>query len=401
MLKKNSVSLIGFVLGAMLAFCLVGCGDSGSGDPTGTGNGGNPGTDIAAKYRFTSNDHSSEWVGPKPEDETDITVTVGENTITWIGGTNGSFINVSTDSDKNLNGGSMIGTWAYLYSGNNKIGIAIAYSDLAGGIKQIFIGKRHVQALMMTVGASLLGVSGESVYSDITESARNISGEYNPEGKGDPNDPYPIGGDSALINAEGEAWINSNYGMFTGYIFYSNGDLRVLGGLVSGSDYNITSNELRTTEWYVSGGKLYGGGGTFNGDTYTVEGNTLIKYPGTAYSQTFTKTIIGNTSGNDSSIFETGLGEVWVDNSNPTFGYLFEGGNVYNVSENYSEGSGIWTAPTQHPSYSYSGTTLTHSGAGATFTLSVTGNILTWTANSNGETTTFTKKTGQMIAGQS
>ena len=190
MFKKRVFGIMAVLAALALVFALVGCGggDGGPAGGGGTGGGGGgdqPGANIAAKYRFTSNEHSSEWIGPTPDDEADITVTVGETTITWTGGTNGSFTNVSTGDDKNLSGGTMIGTWAYLYSGNNKIGIAIAYSDLAGGIKMVFTGKRHVQAFMMTVGATLLDVSAlkisaESVYSDIAESVINISGEYNP-----------------------------------------------------------------------------------------------------------------------------------------------------------------------------------------------------------------------------
>ena len=186
MKKKGFFGVLTLIVGVVLVFALAGCGDNGdpSSPPGGNGGnggngGGNPGTNVATKYRFTSNStHSSEWTGPGNNDETGITVTVGENTITWVGGTGGSFTNVSTDSDKNLNGGSMVGTWAYLYSGSNKIGFVIAFSNLAGGIKQVFTGKRHVQAFMLTTGATLLGVSDFS--SEIAESVKNISGEYDP-----------------------------------------------------------------------------------------------------------------------------------------------------------------------------------------------------------------------------
>ena len=39
MFKKNIFGMITFIVGVMLAFSLVGCGDSGSGDPSGPGGG--------------------------------------------------------------------------------------------------------------------------------------------------------------------------------------------------------------------------------------------------------------------------------------------------------------------------------------------------------------------------
>ena len=366
--------------------------------PDNGGGGDQPGINIAAKYRETYSEHASEWIGPSSNDDAIITnLVVGENTISWYGGTNGSFTDVSTGSDKDITP-SIIGTWAYLYSGNDKIGLIIAFSEFGGGGKIVTTGKRYVQAFAMTAGQGL-GITGSDVYSDIADEVRNISGEYDPEGEGDPDDPDPVGGDPALINAEGEAWINVSFGItFTGYIFYANGDLRVIGGLVSDSDYNIATNELRSTEWYVSDGKLYGGGGEFVGDDYTVEGNNLIKYPGTAYSQIYVKTAIsGLSGGSGSSIFETGPGEVWVDSTSAR-AYLFIDGKVYIVYEN---GVNNWTAPFLMESLTYTGNTLTNSGgAGETYTLSVTGETLTWKNNLNGETSTFTKKTGQTIAGE-
>jgi len=140
-----------------------------------TSTGGGSGTDVDTKYRGNYTDHASEWTGPLPEDDVDIDITVGENTITWTGGSNGSFANVSTDSDQTMNFG-LPGTWAYVYSGNNKIGIVCAYDAYGFAIKKhLVIGQQYVEAWVYTVG-SAMGI--ESVdYSDIDASVKNISGE--------------------------------------------------------------------------------------------------------------------------------------------------------------------------------------------------------------------------------
>ena len=337
------------------------------------------------------------------------TATVTSNSIkyTWLnhdGTQEGEFTNVTTGNGGNFApGGNSLagGTWAYLYSDGSKIGFIFRYT--INGEKAFYIGKKYVTEFFTLGNGSLLGFSPAVVYSDIDDSVQNVQARYVPDDDDDDPDPDLVGGDDRLINAAGEAWINISYGILVkGYVFYANGDLREIGGLVSGTDLNITTNNLLTSKWRASEGLIYCEAATsIHHNTYTVSGdnNTLTLNPGTILPEDYTRTIIPGLGGSSSSsIFETGPGEVWEDDYNQATAYLFIDGRVYIVNEN---GVNNWTAPFLMETLTYTGNTLTNSGgAGETYTLSVTGSTLTWTNNLNSQASTFTKKTGQTIAGQ-
>jgi len=135
--------------------------------------GGGHGTNVSAKYRGIYPDHASEKVAGVDEDLTHVMV--NETTITWVGGTNGSFSNVSTGSDQNMTW-ALGGTWAYLFSGNNKIGIVYTYSAFGyATVMEVVIGHDYVQAFVTTV-ASSMGM-GSIGYADIDASVKNVAGE--------------------------------------------------------------------------------------------------------------------------------------------------------------------------------------------------------------------------------
>ncbi len=250
-----------------------------------------PGSNIAAKYRGQYPAHSSEYLGG--EDVAIGALQAYENSIGWTGGSNGQFTNVSTGSDKAMNW-ALGGTWAYLYSDNAKIGIILAYSAFGFSERKMLItGHRYVQAFLLTV-ASSMGITSVDI-SDIAETVKDVSGEFgteNEEPSPDP-DPDPIGGDALLVNASGEAWININGSVFSGYAFYANGDMRTVTGLVSGgSSYTIFGNVLSEYKWSANGSLL--NGGSFTNTAYTISGNSLTLYPDIPQLTTvYTKTNIG------------------------------------------------------------------------------------------------------------
>jgi hypothetical protein len=126
-----------------------------------------PGTGVASKYRGV---YPASLVGVGG-----ITLTLGENSITWAGSSDGSFPNVSTGSDKTMNW-ALGGNWAYLYSGNSKIGIVWRYSAYGvSTLQNFFIGHDKVAAYTLTILSSM-GITSVD-YSDIAESVPNMEGE--------------------------------------------------------------------------------------------------------------------------------------------------------------------------------------------------------------------------------
>jgi hypothetical protein len=126
-----------------------------------------PGTSVAAKYRGV---YPSTMVNIGG-----ITLAIGENSITWTGASTGSFPNVSTGSEKTMNW-ALGGNWAYLYSGNNKIGIVWRYSAYGiSTLQNFFIGHDRV-ALYATTILSSMGITPVD-YSDIADTVPNMEGE--------------------------------------------------------------------------------------------------------------------------------------------------------------------------------------------------------------------------------
>jgi hypothetical protein len=130
-----------------------------------TGNG--RGTNVASKYRGVY-PSTHEGVGA-------ITLNLGENSINWAGNSTGSFADVSTGSDKTMTW-ALGGSWAYLYSGNNKIGIVWRYSAYGvATLQNILIGHDKVQQYQLTILSSM-GITSVDI-SDIAETVPDIEGE--------------------------------------------------------------------------------------------------------------------------------------------------------------------------------------------------------------------------------
>ena len=371
-------------------------------------NGGNENGDIPANYQGTYDNDYHIW--DNGQDWPLTTAIVTSNSIKWTwsdhnGVHEGEFINVTAGNGGNFAPGGYSlagGSWAYLYSDGVKIGFILRYT--INGEKAFYTGKKYVSDFFAPElgNGSLLGFNPAVVYSDIGDSVSNVQARYVPDdGEDDEPDPNLEDRDERLINAAGEAWINDLMDLgfaFTGFVFYENGDLREISGLIDGGNYPLDRNDLITNPWRTSEGVIYCEASQINGAPYIVEGNTLTLNPGTIGSTVYIKTNIPGLggSGNNSSIFETGPGEVWVNDFTQASAYLFKEGKVYIVNEN---GVNNWTAPFLMESLTYTGNTLTNSGgAGETYTLSVADDTLTWKNNLNGEISTYTKRTGQTIA---
>jgi hypothetical protein len=140
MLKKKTFLTIALVLGVMLAFSLMGCdtGTTGGGDGGGSGGGGGdqPGTVIPTAYRGVYDGVDNYEVNKNGGSVEIGILTLTENKITFnkdLGGSFGPtveiFTNVSTGPDHVVTYYVYIGTWAYLYSGTEKIGIVWINQD--------------------------------------------------------------------------------------------------------------------------------------------------------------------------------------------------------------------------------------------------------------------------------
>jgi hypothetical protein len=126
-----------------------------------------PGTSVAAKFQGVY-PSSLEGVGG-------ITLTLSANSITWTGASTGSFPNVSTGSEKTMNW-ALGGNWAYLYSGNNKIGIVWRYSAYGYSTLQNFLIGHDKVALYTTTILSSMGITPVD-YSDIADTVPDMEGE--------------------------------------------------------------------------------------------------------------------------------------------------------------------------------------------------------------------------------
>ncbi|GHT28212.1 hypothetical protein AGMMS49574_02080 [Bacteroidia bacterium] len=142
-------------------------------DPdTGDKTGNSRGTNVASQYRGVY-PSVHEGVGG-------ITLNLGENSISWTGSSSGNFPDVSTGSDQAMTW-ALGGSWAYLYSGNNKIGIVWRYSALGvSTLQNILIGQDKVQLYQHTV-LSQMGITSLDV-SDIASTVPDIEGEIDSNG---------------------------------------------------------------------------------------------------------------------------------------------------------------------------------------------------------------------------
>jgi hypothetical protein len=130
-----------------------------------------PGISVASKYRGT---YSTSVIGLG--DGCGICVYINENNITWTGDcSEGNFPNVSTGSDKTMTW-ALGGSWAYLYSGSNKIGLIYTYSAYGFATLQNFlIGRDKVEQYRLTVLSSM-GITSVDI-SDIDENVPDMEGE--------------------------------------------------------------------------------------------------------------------------------------------------------------------------------------------------------------------------------
>ncbi|MDR0387738.1 MAG: hypothetical protein LBH57_06840, partial [Treponema sp.] len=142
-----------------------------------------PGTSIASTYRGTFNGTVFSTDLTASRNNADFTIT--ENTISWdhensgggVSGENyegipatGTIQNVSTNGGGNLTApivGTVMGTWTYIYSGNNKIGIARQDED---GDIDIYLGVNSVNLILM--GLNVLGTNASST--GIAETVQEI-----------------------------------------------------------------------------------------------------------------------------------------------------------------------------------------------------------------------------------
>ncbi len=148
---------------------------------SGDGGDGNSGTVVASQYRRTMSVGPLEYVWDNQQSDWDqfdlVSIIVAENTITWTPEenepiTDGEYLNVSTGPDHPIivrASGVNIGTWAYVYSGNDKIGVVLHTTN--DNAIALLIGARTEFGLT----TYRLGYKLEDlITSDIKDGIRNI-----------------------------------------------------------------------------------------------------------------------------------------------------------------------------------------------------------------------------------
>ena len=161
---KNTLKLLVIIaLAAMMGFTMIACNNDGD-DSTPT--------EIASIYCF----ENGRWFQSNGNSDSLVTVTATTIIATIDGGEiDANFTGVYSDGGKSLTFQGTTVTYAYLYDGSGKIGIAMAYS---GGGKDVFIGSdtcaeflNEMSNLGINHGMSSAGIqntkNGHGAYPDI------------------------------------------------------------------------------------------------------------------------------------------------------------------------------------------------------------------------------------------
>ena len=251
----------------LLLFCMfymviAGCGgntdETENENTSNTTNGNSNGSGVASIYQGVYQDANN-----KP-------VTITANSIKYAVASSGGVTVFSTLSDISTSGGGNFsyggkaGTWVYIYSLNNKIGVVVRSGIDPNWITKIFIGKELVKSLSLNNEYHISDI----LYSDIDETAPSISAD-----KTDNGTTTTTNGNG---NGNGSEVASIYQGVYQGA---NNSSVNVKANSI---DYTIPSASGVNTGTFPNVSTSGGGNFSFQGNSgtwaYVYSGNNKIGY---------------------------------------------------------------------------------------------------------------------------